>query len=193
MQQKKLFYPPKGSFPWALARLKELRKLSAEQITLLIKRNFSQDEINAIIGGLTAKGRRGRPPTRTPAQFDFDPTSRRALQEYARKLKEYTDEHAKLRAEAKAARDTLARARFTPAEKARAYVLKKYGPTLGIKKLGTLRNLISKSFRKLPDFPVEHEELEALWDSQQSEGNSRECNQPPDRVQTRSKREEEAE
>jgi hypothetical protein len=192
MLVKKLFFPSPGSFAWARERLNENGSLLIPEITVLIKRNFSPDEIKVIVEGLKRSRKPGRPPTHSPAQLDFDPTFRKLLQEYPRVLRSYKEKRAQLRAAAKAAGRTLPRGHYTAFERTIKFLHKKYGVKLRIKEPGTLRNLISKTFHKVPDYPVEHEELEAIWESQQSERSFRQCIDCPYRVQKGSKPGEDA-
>ncbi len=184
--------PHLGSYAWARAQLAERGKLSSVHVILLVKRYFPPDLRGPVIKALPGTGKRGRKPTRHPAQVDFHPAFPMMLAEYRRKFAEYKAEHTELRAETKSTRGKLPRAEPTPAERAWAYVHAKYGPLFGIRTVETLRNVVSKTFRKLPDCPAEFEEIEANWRSQQSGGNSHDGSRRSDRVQTHTQKRKDA-
>ena len=75
------FPPPPGSFGWVQAILAQRGKLAPEDITLLIKRNLSSDQIEAVVAALRPKGKSGRPSTHSLAQLDFDPDFQAMLAE----------------------------------------------------------------------------------------------------------------
>lgn len=141
MPVKKLFLPPRGSFGWAKTLLAKHGQLAADEITLLVRRNFASDEIKAIIEGLAPKGKPGRRSTRTPAQLDFNKHFQALLAEIPGSLDPFQATRRKQRSEARALGGYLSKADLSPSDERWKHLSEKYRPKL---KMGrrNLRNVV---------------------------------------------------
>jgi hypothetical protein len=179
-----------GSFAWGRAQIAAHAALSREDIARLLECNslepWPDELLKPVINALRGERRRGRKQIVGTARWDF--LIHDAFELYQAKRAEFTAEP----------RTTSTKAdRISPSDRALAYVLEAMRDELGNIGPGRLRNVFSV-FQFVhdwepPDCPVEHEELEAAWESQQSERNFRECAERPDGVQTDTKPEEDAE
>ena len=138
---------------------------------------------------LDTKSRRGRKRKMGTAKSDFLYLD--AFELYQRKLTEFELQEATGGAEWREEGPHVSRS-----ERALAYVLDQIGKELGNIGAGRLRNIFSEFQRvrdwEPPDRPVEQEEAQAAWESQQSKTDFRECNERPDGVQPDTRPEEDA-
>jgi hypothetical protein len=141
--------PTAGSFEWARGQLAKYRRLSEEDLALVLEKNpgvpLPPDLLEAALKLLRRKQPRGRKPDKSDAAADFIIGDADSL--YQEKLLEVQVEARILRAKARAARDKLPRADETPSERALQFVLTNMKEDLGDISLETLRNRLTLSRR----------------------------------------------